>query len=215
MRKLLLFFIMLFLTLYAFAPTLGMFRYVHEKKQYFPQHASESGKAHWIKLKLESYVKHPAYQKNRGRTYCNVFARDVLDDRKKNVEKYCFFFSDFHYNITPIFPKKNNIYMSISKAYKKAFKAEKNKLIISLTAKQAQIKSNKGKLIWGISKKFNHEFLVCPGEWSDSEGCWVAQAGEVNGIFRISANEVFRKNWQDKDIKFYEFEEVICYPKKQ
>lgn len=208
LRRLLLIIIFSLLTLYAHAPAKMMFSFPPEKRPYFPQHTICAAKAHYLKYKLSEYVKHPAYQKKKGITFCNVFARDIIDYREKKRKKYCFYFNDFYYDVSPVFPKKNNIYMNISRAYNKALNAEKKGLIISWTAKEAQERANIGKLIWGISAKYNHEFLVCPGIWSDTVGCWVAQAGEVNGIFRISDFEVFRKNWQDKEIKFYEFEEI-------
>jgi hypothetical protein len=98
--------------------------------------------------------------------------------------------------------------MSIPRSYKKALVAAEKGLIRSVSAFEAQEIANHGKIVWGTSKKYNHEFLVYPGEWSDTEGCWVAQAGESNGIFRISAPEVFRKNWNDPEIKYYAFEEI-------
>lgn len=208
MKKVPFIIILLLLIVSVYAPTRKVLSYIPKKKIYFPQHAIESAKVLYIKYKLKEYVKHPAYQKKGRHTYCNVFARDVLDYRSKEIKKYCFFFNDFYYDVSPVFPRKNNIYMSIRKAYYKAIIAQTKGLIKVLTAEKAQEQANKGKLIWGISRKYNHEFIVFPGEWSETEGCWVAQAGDKNGIFRISAPEVFRSNWQDKEIRFYEFREI-------
>lgn len=197
----------LLISLYSHAPEARMFFYVQEERLYFPQHAEKSAKAVYVKYKLTEYVKFPAYQKRHGITFCNVFARDILDYRTKDKKKYCFYFDDFMYDVTPVFPKKNSIYMNIQRAYKRATKAAAQNLITLYTMKQAQIRANQGVLVWGISAKFNHEFLVCPGEWSSTEGCLVAQAGQVNGIFRISDKAVFGKNWKDSEIRFYEFKE--------
>ena len=193
--------------LHSHAPGLMMFSYVPEKTCYFPQHAEESAKAIYLKYKLQEYVKFPRYQKRGRQTFCNVFARDILDDTVKKKKKYCFYFADFRYDLSPVFPKPRYIYMNIQKAYKRAIRAAARNQIIVHSSKQAQKRANKGKLIWGVSAKYNHEFLICPGEWSRKEGCWVAQAGEKNGIFRISAAEVFGKNWNDPEIMFYEFKE--------
>lgn len=193
-------------SLYAHAPTKMMFS-LPRKPYYFPQHAVESAKALYVKYKLAEYVKFPAYQKRRGITFCNVFARDILDYRTKKKKTYCFYFDDFYYDLSPVFPKVNSIYINIPRAYKRAAKAAAKNLIILHSMRQAQRRANKGKLIWGISAKYNHEFLVYPGEWSREKGCWIAQAGDKNGIFRISDKAVFWKNWKDSEIRFYEFEE--------
>jgi hypothetical protein len=201
--------------LLAHAPGGRMFFYVQEKRPYFPQHSEESAKVFYIKYKLAEYVKFPAYKKRGRITFCNVFARDILDCRTKKRKTYCFYFNDFYYDISPVFPKLNSIYINIPRAYKRANKAAAKNRIVLHSMRQAQRQANQGKLIWGISAKYNHEFIVFPGEWSKEKGCWIAQAGDKNGIFRISDKAVFGKNWKDSEIRFYEFEEVNIKVRKK
>lgn len=201
----------LFLTnaIQCYAPVFNMYTFLYADVKYFPAHAGDSGRAWLIKQKLVQYTKCEAYQRKGRVTFCNMFARDVLDNRFPWAlgKVYGFLFDDFDYDTSAVFPIMGYIYMSIREAYHRAEKAGERMWIKSLTCEQAQARANIGRLVWIISAKYNHEALVCPGQWSSEYGCMVAQAGWENGIFRISDWQVFGQNWCDPEIKFYEFPE--------
>jgi hypothetical protein len=178
-------------------------------------------KTYYLRIRQEQIVKMPQYQKQHNSTFCNIATNDMFDDRspmyleriygKNNI--YGYYIDDFHYDLSSVFPTEKHIYMNISDTYDIMLQAAKDKKIISLTMRQAQLAANLGKLVYCISKKYNHVLSVCPDfyKYDFERGCLCCNIGEVNKIGYISDPEIFGNRWQDREIRFYQFREIGEY----
>jgi len=174
-------------------------------------------KTYYLRFRQEQIIEMPQYQKHNNVTFCNIATNDMFDDRspmyleriygKNNL--YGYYIDDFHYDLSSVFPTEKHIYMNISDTYDIMMQAGKDDKIISLTMRQAQIEANRGKLIYCISKKYNHVLSVCPDfyKYDFERGCLCCNIGEVNKIGYISDPDIFGSRWTDKEIKFYMFRE--------
>jgi hypothetical protein len=186
---------------------------LYEQKDTVPviKYTREAKKLRYI---LQAYSTCDLYQKKlwRGkvRTYCNIFARDVLDNRDWDKLQGWFgtFINDYSYNVACIFPSAISILgTGIHTAYVRAQTAVRMGWIRELTPFQAQQRANEGIPIWIISDKFTHEAIVCPDleGYNPEYGVLMAQAGESNGIFHSRDARAFGDKYKDPDIKYYEF----------
>jgi len=163
-----------------------------------------------LKLTLERMIQYECYHERNGRSHCNIFARDILDNRSNYyyANHYGALCSDFALDISSVFPTTASIFCTrIDVAYDRALIAAKRGLIQSLTMHEAFDLAARGFVIWCISKKYNHECIVYPDfrRWIPERGCRIAQAGHYNCIRDISHFMVFGKHYLDPDIKFYLF----------
>ena len=145
-------------------------------------------------------------------TFCNIFARDILDNREYMTYKTWFgcFINAYAYDVSMIFPRPDSVLdVKISTAYWRAVYFAKTGKIKNLTPEQAQKRANAGTAIWIVSERYNHEALVCPdfSIFDSKRGVLVAQAGEYNGVFYISDPRAFGNRASDPEIKYYEFPE--------
>lgn len=152
-------------------------------------------------------------------TYCNVFARDILDSRMSKVWIMGWLIGGqnrtidgFDYDITCL--NKNGKLIDVilntspGGAYRNAIIAEEKNILIKHTPESAQRKANdSGVPIWIVSAYYNHEAIVCPdsNKYDEFKGPLIAQAGMKNGIMYMSDPWSWGKNWNDSEIKFYEF----------
>lgn len=172
-----------------------------------------------LKIVLEYFtIYFPRYKMKvcygRKITYCNIFARDVLDNRdyKKLKGWFGVFINDYNYDVSSIFPTPLSILgTSIKEAYRRAIYAKNMGWITELTPFQAQQEANRGVVVWIVTYKYNHEAIVCPSlaPFSEDRGVLLAQAGENNGIFFARDWQAFGNRWVDKEIKYYKFNERL------
>jgi len=179
-----------------------------------PPRFTESG----LKLNviLSYYSTIPQYRMityyGRKITYCNIFARDVLDNREylKYKKWFGMFINEYAYDLSTIFPKTTDILITkIDTAYWRALYAKKKGWIKELTPYQAQKRANEGVPIWIVTNRYTHEAIVCPDiiPYHSERGVLLAQAGESNGVFYARDARAFGNRYLDKEIKYYEFPE--------
>ncbi len=157
---------------------------------------------------LNKMVSLPDYQRKGEQTYCNVGARDVLDNREHSYwgNTYGFRIDDLRLDISVIFPTSFSILrISIKEAYNIVVKAIWQKRIEQVNGEQAFYLAQKGEVIWIISAKYNHEAIVFPieGIYDPEKGCMIAQCGYYNVVDWISSEKCFGlKKWKDKEILY-------------
>lgn len=161
-----------------------------------------------ITVNMKSY-KAVKYRK-KELTFCNLYARDILDNRE--YEKYKnwkgMYIDAYACDVSSVFTYPESVIgLSIEIAYQRALVAKKQGKIKELTMEQAQQRVNEGIPVWITSDLFTHEALVCPdfNPYDPKKGCLLAQAGRYNGIFYASDSRAFGRWFKSKDIKFYEF----------
>jgi hypothetical protein len=177
-------------------------------------------------VKLKQYKRgYPNNRKYAGGnklvTYCNVFARDILDRRCSKTwimgwligGDHAIIETPYDYDITCLNKsgKIKSVLLGTSPggAYRNAEQASLDKKIESVTMPHAQQLANQGIPVWVTSEEYCHEAIVCPdfNTYFSKKGCLIAQAGWVNGIMYISDKWAWGKNFQDPEIKFYYFPE--------
>ena len=166
--------------------------------------------AEYLKSTLNKMVNIPDYQRKGKQTFCNVGARDVLDNREHSYwgNTYGFWIDDLQLDISIIFPTSFSILrISIKEAYNIVVRAISQKRIESVSCEQAFYLAQKGEVIWVISAKRNHEAIVFPKEgiYDTDKGCMIAQCGYYNTIDWISDEKCFGKRWKDKEILYIHF----------
>lgn len=159
----------------------------------------------------KGYPNRRKYPDGRLVTYCNIMARDFLDKRCNHVWIMGDLINHYDYDIRCINPNAGVttciLGTSIADAYDNVMRYSDARMVLEWTAKEAQHRANSGYVVWGVSKKYDHEFIVCP-DWKgfyDKRGVLVAQAGYYNGIFYITDKKAFGVAGLDPEIKFYEF----------
>jgi hypothetical protein len=168
-----------------------------------------------LRLILINYSMGPIYQKiktwtGKEITFCNVFARDILDNREYETYKEWFGcrINAYGCEVSMIFPRPTSVLeIKIHDAYLKAIRARDRGQIKNLSPLEAQVRANAGIPVWIISDRFNHEAIVCPDKhlYDEARGPLIAQAGRFNGVFYASDDRAFGAGYKSREIKFYEF----------
>lgn len=177
-------------------------------EQTVPEQLFIDVRVEWIKRILDYIVTINDYKAHDGLTFCNVLARDVLDNRPHPIWMgYGFHIDAFPLDVKSVFPTPFSILsLSIKDAWIKADFAWKQGKIKRLSMEEAQEAANNGYIVWVISARWKHEAIVYPGEYDEKLGCWIIQAGGpgCNGIMQIYDDCAF--GWRKTDIRFYQFE---------
>ena len=170
----------------------------------------QSVQVYHLQKVLNKMINIPDYKCRNGLTFCNVAARDTLDNRDHRYwgTTYGFLIDDLQLDISMIFPNSFSILrISIKDAYNIVVRAIRQKRIESVSCEQAFYLAQKGEVVWIISAYRNHEAIVYPyyGEYDAEKGCKIAQAGYYNTIDWISSDKCFGKGWKSKEILFIHF----------
>jgi len=180
-----------------------------------------------LEEKLSESIRIDVYQPGFGKGYtsengglvttCNLWARDFLDMRSKNVGVRkgvtmggLIDFED--YDIRCLNPnesiEKVIVSTPIPVAFENAIEAVKSGIIKELNAEEAQKLANEGIVVWIISVEPRHEAIVSPdlkNVYDEKKGPKIAQTGGKPGIMYISNSYAWGSNWKDYDIRFYVF----------
>ena len=161
---------------------------------------------------------------DRDATYCNNYARDVLDSQHVAVPTswaggFGGLVSNFNYNIQPINPTGSIIdcinNTPIATAYANLAIAAARGQVQEYTPGQAQAQANLGNLVHIVSTGLDadgHEAIVAP-DWENAfdaeRGVLMAQAGAYNGILYMSDRRTFGIFGKISEIigsiKFYQY----------
>jgi hypothetical protein len=165
-------------------------------------------------VKIKEYQR--GYLKNvdgSPKTFCNVMSRDLLDCRMPKVWIMGYFINTYDYDISAIRPESGLIDVILNTpcniAYDNLKKAINEHKVTSISAYPAQLLANMGIPIHVITKKPGHEAIVCPcnNYYHKDRGPYIGQAGWNNGLYFISDNKSWGKNWQEAEPLF------IIYPR--
>ena len=157
--------------------------------------------------------------KKQTETYCNVYARDVLDSEyQAHLNSWANgiggLVSEYSYDLTPIHPdyKPASIILNttIPVAYKNIKEAHKKDNVKLLTPHKAQIMANEGIPIHVISVWCNHEAIVCPNPngYDKDNGPLLGQAGAYNGIVFLKDKKTFGAYNDLSDILYVQYNEL-------
>lgn len=211
MKKVILILTLLTISFSAFAPESQPVIDSHYWPPYrLPAQVTTDIRVFQLQMSLMRMVTIPCYHRQGKLTFCNVGARDLLDNRNHSYwgKTYGFMLDDFALDLSPVFPTAFSILrLSIKDAYSAALKAVWQKRIERITCRQAYERARRGEIVWVISAKYNHEAIVYPDmrPWNDERGCRIAQCGYYNTIRDISHKFVFGKRWKDPEIMFIVF----------
>lgn len=122
---------------------------------------------------------------------------------------------------TPIWDSSANVLAASKQTQMDEGERARNVLVLTkargpvgVTPQEAFVLAGDGVVVWvvgfrqrGKEHLYRHEAIVFPdqGFYNEREGLLVAQAGGVNGIFRISAPEAWGRYWRDPEIHYFVF----------
>jgi hypothetical protein len=155
---------------------------------------------------LERMISVDAYRPHDGYTYCNVGAKDCLDNRRSWYDgKYGGMLNDLSLNLIPIWPTICALWSYDIKAdYRAALRAVHQGRVERVDCRGAYELAKRGEVVFVVSVKLNHECIVYPDfrPWNPDRGCTIAQCGTWRAITDISHKWAFGKQWRKADLLF-------------
>jgi hypothetical protein len=155
---------------------------------------------------LERMISLDCYRPDGKRTYCNIAAWDVIDDRPGNWRGYGYMLDDLPLDVSMLFPTAGSIMMcSPQEAYRRASFAEQRGQLELVSMYRAWELARVGEVVLILSARYNHVAIVYPDlrPWVAERGVRVANVGRFNVITDIRHKWVFGKCWRDKEIRMY------------
>lgn len=212
MKKVFLIFLLLTFSILSYAPNTQISINSHN----WPTVISEdhtNPNVYFLRLALRKMVECPYYQPHDHLTFCNVSAKDCLDDRPSRWfdGQYGFMLSDLHLDLTAIWPTIREMWIYDIKAdYRAALRAIYQGRVEAVDCREAYELAKQGEVVFVISTtifdryELCHEAIVYPDmrPWNPDRGCTIAQCGRYCCITDISHRWTFGKYWRKINILF-------------
>jgi hypothetical protein len=133
-----------------------------------------------------------------------VASKDALDNRRSWCDgQYGGMLNDLAVNLSMIWPTTRELWTySIKQDYRAILRAIAMHQVERVTPRQGYELAKVGEIVFGISVKYNHEFILYPDSrsWIEARGPTVAACGKWAIITDMSHQSQFGKQYQDKEI---------------
>jgi hypothetical protein len=153
-----------------------------------------------LRATLKRMTELACYQPHGTWLYCNVAARDCMDDRSHpGHEGYGFMLGALHLDLSALYPDYWSImHTPIREAYRRALIAVKLGRIERVSMRHGWELAQQGECVYVISERYNHECILYP----DARCVRIAQCGLCCGVFDIRHPAAFWMHYNDPEIMF-------------